>query len=80
MRPPPKIFGGAGSYAEQHVADLDLVGRKPRNLTHVYREPIVAHSSIHPLICARSGSHDGSYHRLADSKRTAPIDEFRRES
>ncbi len=31
----PKIFGGAGSYAEVHVADVDLVGRKPRNLTHV---------------------------------------------
>ncbi|MCO5733441.1 zinc-dependent alcohol dehydrogenase family protein [Rhizobium sp. SSA_523] len=31
----PKIFGGAGSYAEQHVADVDLVGRKPRNLTHI---------------------------------------------
>lgn len=31
----PKIFGGAGSYAEQHVADVDIVGRKPRNLTHL---------------------------------------------
>lgn len=31
----PKIFGDAGSYAEQHVADVDLVGRKPRNLTHL---------------------------------------------
>lgn len=31
----PKIFGGAGSYAEQHVADVDLVGRKPKNLTHL---------------------------------------------
>ena len=30
-----KIFGGAGSYAAQHVADVDLVGRKPRNLTHL---------------------------------------------
>lgn len=30
----PQIFGEAGSYAEQHVADVDLVGRKPRNLTH----------------------------------------------
>ncbi|NYF30622.1 zinc-dependent alcohol dehydrogenase family protein [Sphingopyxis sp. JAI108] len=30
----PKIFGGAGSYAEQHVADVELVGRKPRNLSH----------------------------------------------
>ena len=31
----PKIFGDAGSYAAQHVADVDLVGRKPRNLTHL---------------------------------------------
>lgn len=31
----PKIFGGAGSYAEQHVADVSLVGRKPKNLTHL---------------------------------------------
>ena len=31
----PKIFGSAGSYAEQHVADVELVGRKPRNLSHV---------------------------------------------
>jgi NADPH:quinone reductase len=31
----PRIFGGAGSYAEQHVADVVLVGRKPRNLTHL---------------------------------------------
>ncbi|WP_208007733.1 zinc-dependent alcohol dehydrogenase family protein [Labedella endophytica] len=31
----PKIFGGAGSYAEQHVADVELVGRKPENLTHL---------------------------------------------
>ena len=30
----PKIFGNAGSYAEQHVADVELVGRKPKNLTH----------------------------------------------
>lgn len=30
----PKIFGGAGSYAEQHVADVELVGRKPSNLSH----------------------------------------------
>lgn len=29
----PQIFGEAGSYAEQHVADVELVGRKPRNLT-----------------------------------------------
>jgi NADPH:quinone reductase-like Zn-dependent oxidoreductase len=26
----PKIFGGPGSYAEQHVADVDLVGRPVR--------------------------------------------------
>lgn len=25
----PRIFGGPGSYAEQHVADVDLVGLKP---------------------------------------------------
>lgn len=31
----PKIFGGAGSYAEQHIADVELIGRKPRNLTHL---------------------------------------------
>jgi NADPH2:quinone reductase len=31
----PKIFGAAGSYAEQHVADVELVGRKPRNLSHL---------------------------------------------
>lgn len=31
----PRIFGGAGSYAEQHVADVELVGRKPRNLSHL---------------------------------------------
>ena len=31
----PKIFGGPGSYAEQHVADVDLVGRKPRNISHL---------------------------------------------
>lgn len=31
----PQIFGGAGSYAEQHVTDVEIVGRKPRNLTHV---------------------------------------------
>lgn len=31
----PQIFGGAGSYAEQHVADVELVGRKPKNLSHV---------------------------------------------
>jgi NADPH:quinone reductase-like Zn-dependent oxidoreductase len=31
----PRIFGGPGSYAEQHVADVELVGRKPENLTHL---------------------------------------------
>jgi NADPH:quinone reductase-like Zn-dependent oxidoreductase len=31
----PQIFGGPGSYAEQHVADVDLVGRKPENISHV---------------------------------------------
>lgn len=31
----PKIFGGPGSYAEQHVADVDLVARKPRNISHL---------------------------------------------
>lgn len=31
----PRIFGGPGSYAEQHVADVDLVGHKPRNITHL---------------------------------------------
>jgi NADPH:quinone reductase-like Zn-dependent oxidoreductase len=30
-----RIFGGAGSYAEQHVADVDLVSRKPANLSHL---------------------------------------------
>ncbi|MFJ4225895.1 zinc-dependent alcohol dehydrogenase family protein [Microbacterium sp. NPDC089695] len=31
----PQIFGGDGSYAEQHVADVDLVGRKPHNISHL---------------------------------------------
>ncbi|MDX2289927.1 MAG: zinc-dependent alcohol dehydrogenase family protein [Hyphomicrobiaceae bacterium] len=31
----PKIFGGPGSYAEQHVADADLVARKPHNIDHL---------------------------------------------
>ena len=31
----PKIFGGPGSYAEQHVADVEIVGRKPRNVSHL---------------------------------------------
>ena len=28
----PRIFGGPGSYAERHIADVDLVGRKPENI------------------------------------------------
>jgi NADPH:quinone reductase-like Zn-dependent oxidoreductase len=31
----PKIFGGPGSYAEQHIADVDLVARKPYNINHL---------------------------------------------
>ena len=31
----PKIFGGAGSYAQWHVADADLISRKPKNLSHL---------------------------------------------
>ncbi|WAP52207.1 alcohol dehydrogenase catalytic domain-containing protein [Arthrobacter sp. ATA002] len=31
----PQIFGSHGSYAEQHVADVELVGRKPENLNHL---------------------------------------------
>ncbi|HEY0681501.1 MAG TPA: zinc-dependent alcohol dehydrogenase family protein [Steroidobacter sp.] len=31
----PKIFGGAGSYAQWHVADVDIVSRKPKNLSHI---------------------------------------------
>lgn len=31
----PKIFGGPGSYAEQHVADVELVARKPCNISHL---------------------------------------------
>lgn len=31
----PQIFGGPGSYAEQHVANVDLVSRKPANLSHL---------------------------------------------
>lgn len=30
----PRIFCGPGSYAEYHVADADIVARKPANLTH----------------------------------------------
>lgn len=31
----PQIFGGPGSYAEQHIAHVGLVGRKPDNITHL---------------------------------------------
>ncbi len=31
----PRIFGGPGSYAEQHVVDVDLVARKPNNISHL---------------------------------------------
>lgn len=31
----PRIFGGAGSYAERHVADVDLVSPKPANISHL---------------------------------------------
>ena len=31
----PRIFGGPGSYAEQHVADVDIVARKPENISHL---------------------------------------------
>ncbi|CAN3131698.1 zinc-dependent alcohol dehydrogenase family protein [Mycobacterium sp. smrl_JER01] len=31
----PQIFGGPGSYAEHHVAGVDLVARKPENLSHL---------------------------------------------
>ncbi|WP_277209162.1 zinc-dependent alcohol dehydrogenase family protein [Isoptericola croceus] len=31
----PRIFGGPGSYAEQHVVDVELVGRKPENVSHL---------------------------------------------
>ncbi len=30
----PKIFG-PGSYAEQHVADVELIARKPHNISHL---------------------------------------------
>lgn len=30
----PKIFGGQGSYADYHVADAEIIGRKPANLSH----------------------------------------------
>lgn len=29
-----RIFGGPGSYAEYHVADVDIVARKPVNISH----------------------------------------------
>lgn len=31
----PKIFGGPGSYAEQHITDVNLVARKPKNINHL---------------------------------------------
>lgn len=31
----PQIFGGAGSYAEFHVADAAIVGKKPATLNHL---------------------------------------------
>ncbi|MBB4858732.1 NADPH:quinone reductase-like Zn-dependent oxidoreductase [Novosphingobium chloroacetimidivorans] len=31
----PQIFQGPGSYAEQHVVDVDVVGRKPANISHL---------------------------------------------
>jgi NADPH2:quinone reductase len=31
----PRIFGGPGSYAEHHIADVELVARKPRNISHL---------------------------------------------
>jgi NADPH:quinone reductase-like Zn-dependent oxidoreductase len=31
----PRIFGGPGSYAEFHVADVELVARKPNNISHL---------------------------------------------
>jgi NADPH:quinone reductase-like Zn-dependent oxidoreductase len=31
----PRIFGGPGSYAQQHVADVELVARKPHNISHL---------------------------------------------
>jgi len=30
----PQIFGAQGSYAQQHVASVDLMARKPKNLSH----------------------------------------------
>lgn len=31
----PRIFGSQGSYAERHVADIDLIARKPENISHL---------------------------------------------
>lgn len=31
----PQIFGGPGSYAEQHIVDVELVARKPHNISHL---------------------------------------------
>lgn len=31
----PQIFDGPGSYAEYHVADENIIGRKPRSLSHL---------------------------------------------
>lgn len=31
----PQIFDGAGSYAEYHVANENIIGRKPRSLSHL---------------------------------------------
>ena len=30
----PQIFGAQGSYAEKHVANVDIIARKPKNLSH----------------------------------------------
>lgn len=31
----PRLFGASGSYAQYHVADADIVARKPINLSHI---------------------------------------------
>ena len=31
----PQLFGESGSYAEYHVADEDIVARKPANISHI---------------------------------------------
>ena len=52
----PKIFGGAGSYAEVHVADVDLVGRKPRNLSHVEAASLtLVGGTVWEALVARAG-------------------------